>query len=184
MLSDDGLVLPSNTTQSGLPESGVMKEDMISNALVWLSSRICNYIAAGEGFNPVPAGDRTETLREDEPGEFGKSQKSLLEKWNGLQHEISVWFDGLPATFKPSARTKSKLSRPFVAVQLFPPETGNNSPFDEIWYSGPMCGATMQHYRESYFSADITLSGALFPDWETCPWVFYSQYTGHQTFAV
>ena len=55
LLSDDGFVLPSNTAESGLPEHGVMKEDLISNALIWLSSRLCNYIAAGEGFNPVIA---------------------------------------------------------------------------------------------------------------------------------
>jgi len=124
-----------------------MKEDMISNALIWLSSRICNYIAAGEGFNPVPAGDRTEAPLEDEPGEVGKSQKSLLGKWKGFQHELGVWFVGLPATFKSSARIKSKLQRPFTDVQLFPPETGNKNPFAEIWYSVPMCGATMQHYH-------------------------------------
>lgn len=123
-----------------------------------LSSRICNYIAAGEGFNPVPAGDRNETPREDEPGEVGKSQKSLLGEWTRFQYEVGVWFDGLPATFKPSARIKSKLQRPFTDMQLFPPEKENDSPFDEIWFSVPMCGATMQHYRES----DV-LSRSIFP---------------------
>ena len=118
---------------------------MISNALIWLSSRLCNYIAAGEGFNPVPAGDRSETI-DDVLGETGKSQKSLLQKWTSLWHQFDVWFGGLPTTFKPSARIKSNINRPFTDVQLFPPKDSDN-PFDEVWYSIPMCGATMQHYH-------------------------------------
>lgn len=62
---------------------------MISNALVWLSSRLTNFIAAGEGFAPIPAGDRSESLQEEEPGEYGKSQKSLLEKWKSLAYVFS-----------------------------------------------------------------------------------------------
>ena len=127
-----------------------MKEDMISNALIWLSSRLCNYISAGEGFNPVPAGDRSEVTQEDEPGEFGKSQKSLLHKWTSIWHEFDVWFNGLPTTFKPSARIKSSLQRPFKDVQIFPPppaKTNKASPFDQIWFSLSMCGATMMQYH-------------------------------------
>ena len=66
-----------------------VKEDMISNALIWLSSRLTNFIAAGEGFAPIPAGDRSESLQEEEPGEYGKSQKSLLEKWKSLAYVFS-----------------------------------------------------------------------------------------------
>ena len=146
LLSDDGFVLPSNTAESGLPEHGIMKEDLISNALIWLSSRLCNYIAAGEGFNPVPAGDRTENPLDDVPGDIGKSQKSLLQKWTSIWDQFDVWYAGLPATFRPSARIKSNISRPFRDVRLFPPGD-NDNPFDEIWYSIPMCGATMQHYH-------------------------------------
>ena len=90
----------NDQTQSGMPGiENTMQEDMISNALVWLSSRLCNFIAAGEGFAPIPAGDRSESLQEDELGLYGKSQKSLLQKWNGFAREFGVWFQGLPATF-------------------------------------------------------------------------------------
>ena len=130
-----------------LPMNEVMKEDMISNALVWLSSRLCNFIAAGEGFNPVPAGDRLETPQDDEPGDVGKSQKSLLDRWKSFRNEFDVWFEGLPSTFKPSARIKSKIQRPFTDVQILPPTEDKPCPFDEIWYSMPMCGATMMHYH-------------------------------------
>ena len=124
-----------------------MKEDMISNALVWLSSRLCNFIAAGEGFNPVPAGDRSEVPREDELGDLGRSQKSQLEKWHAIWRTFDVWFEGLPATFKPSARIKSKIQRPLSDVQLLPAGERTSHPFDEVWYSIPMCAATMQHYH-------------------------------------
>ena len=123
-----------------------MKEDMIANALIWLASRLCNYIAAGECFNPPPAGDRTESPRGAEPGDIGTSQKKLLEKWTSIQRQFDVWYRGLPKSFKPSARIKSNLSRPFSNVRSSDPHN-NDCPFDEIWYSRPMCGATMQHYH-------------------------------------
>ena len=124
-----------------------MREDMISNALIYLSSRLCNYIAAGEGFNPVPAGDRSEVTQEDEPGEFGKSQKSLLHRWTTIWHEFDVWFNSLPSTFKPSARIKSTAQRPLKDVQIFPPSKHRDLPFDQIWFSLPLCAATMMQYH-------------------------------------
>lgn len=126
-----------------------MKEDMISNALIWLSSRLCNFIAAGEGFNPVPAGDRSEVPREDELGRIGRSQKSQLETWHAIWRMFDVWFEGLPATFEPSARIKSKIQRPLSDAQPFPARERSDHPFDEVWYSMPMCAATMQHYHMS-----------------------------------
>lgn len=86
-----------------MPEAkSTIKEDMISNALVWLSFQLCNFIAPREGFAPIPAGDRSEQLQKDEMGEYEKSQKSLLEKWKGFAREFEVWFEGLPATFQPA----------------------------------------------------------------------------------
>ena len=75
--------------QSGIPEiEQVMKEDMMSNALVYLLSWLCDFIAAGDGFVPIPAGDRSESLQEDELGLFGKSQKSLYSK-NGKGSRVN-----------------------------------------------------------------------------------------------
>ena len=77
--------------QSCIPEiEHVMKEDMISNALVYLLSWLCDFTAAGDGFVPVPipAGDRSESLQEDELGLFGKSQKSLYSK-NGKGSRVN-----------------------------------------------------------------------------------------------
>lgn len=139
LLNDDGFVIPSTETQSGLPEGNDMKEDMISNALVWLSSRLCNFVGRGEGSNPVPAGDRSQNPQGDDPGDFGQSQKSLLKKWSRLTREFDVWYDGLPATFHPSAQIKVQTSAEC--------ENDNQSTFSEIWYSLSMVGAAMAHYH-------------------------------------
>lgn len=107
---------------------------MISNALVWLSSRLCNFIAAGEGFAPVPAGDRSES-QEEELGEYGKSQKALLEKWKSLAREIEVWFERLPATFQPTTRIKSSRNMTFDLREL---DQASSCSFDQIWYTNGM----------------------------------------------
>ena len=117
-----------------------MGEDMYANALVWLTSRICNYLATGEAFNAAPAGDRAETPR-TEIGTIGESQKSLLERWYALSRALDNWFNGLPATFKPSARIKARNQPSDGATSDI------DSPFSEVWYVIPMCAATMQHYH-------------------------------------
>ena len=135
-ITNDGYVVPSDRLKSALVAGDTMGEDMISNALVWLSSRICNYLATGETFVPTPAGDRTEIPR-THIGKVGETQKSLLERWNALYKELDIWYEGLPATFRPSARIKPARRR----------NEDEENPFQEIWYVLPMCAATMQHYH-------------------------------------
>ena len=128
--------MTSDQTQSGMPGiENTMQEDMISNALVWLSSRLCNFIAAGEGFAPIPAGDRSESLQEDELGLYGKSQKSLLEKWNGFAREFEVWFQGLPATFCHLG------TRPIIFERYFRPRVDPSTK-----YGIPMEWYIIYHY--------------------------------------
>ena len=129
--------MTSDQTQSRMPGiENTMQEDKISNALVWLSSRLCNFIAAGEGFAPIPAGDRSESLQEDELGLYGKSQKSLLEKWNRFAHEFEVWFEALPATFWPTTRVKSSLHK--TSNNLGERDQTKSRSFQEIWYANGM----------------------------------------------
>ena len=40
LLDENNLVIPSNSTDRGISEDGLMREDMIGNALVWLSSKL------------------------------------------------------------------------------------------------------------------------------------------------
>ena len=134
-LDDQGLVLPSNTDDSYFPDHGVMREDMISNALVWLMSKIVNFMAAGDSVDnvfPQPRNSPTSLI--------GINQMTLLERWSELEKELDIWFQGVPDTFKPCAR--------------LPPITDGSVPsdhpkamFSEIWYSFAACASAMQAYH-------------------------------------
>jgi hypothetical protein len=104
-----------------------MKEDIISNALVWITSKIVNFINAGSN-----------------AGSLGLHQQVSLERWYRLEAELDVWYNGLPDSFHPCAR----IARPQIADQ------GDNPVDDaltlsEIWYSLAMCSSAMQHYHMS-----------------------------------
>ena len=112
-----------------------MREDMISNALIWLMSKIINFLASGDSIDNVYPQDRLSPT-----GILGINQMLLLERWKELEKELEIWFTGLPDTFKPCAR--------------LPPVSNGNYPadspralFSEIWYSIPMCASTMQSYH-------------------------------------
>ena len=137
-IDSEGFVVSSKDSNPS-EDNTVMREDMICNALVWLISRLINYIAAGEAFNPVPAGHREEHIPADEPLAFGISQQTLLEKWDRIDMELTVWYRGLPETFQPCAKIPSQ----FRSAG----DESWTSMFSEIWYSIPMCGATIQNYH-------------------------------------
>ncbi|TVY49400.1 hypothetical protein LCER1_G007742 [Lachnellula cervina] len=135
-LDDKGLVIPSNTEDSQFPERQlVMREDMISNALIFLMSKIINYLASGDSVDHVfPQNPASPS------GLIGINQMLLLQRWKELEKELDTWLKGLPDTFKPCAR--------------LPPVTDGSVPadsaralFSEIWYSIPMCASTMQSYH-------------------------------------
>ena len=124
-----------------------MQECMFANALVWLSSKICNFIAGGENSDPVPPGDRSETRQfEKQPGKYAKSQAFLLKNWRRLHHELEVWFERLPASFSPSARMKPREAI-FEEHERLTELTDKKRRFEEIWFPKPLCAATMQHYH-------------------------------------
>ncbi|KAL9075638.1 MAG: hypothetical protein Q9157_003925 [Trypethelium eluteriae] len=128
-IDDRGFIQPSNTTASGYPEGDdMMKEDMISNALIWLISKLDNFMAAGD---ELPA-ELTHL-----PGQ-GINQRTLLDYWFHLKEQFQVWHDGLPLTFKPGAR---------LYPANLPLDEVIESPLPEIWYSIPMCASTMQSYH-------------------------------------
>lgn len=118
----NGFVRPSNAGH--LEDDSAMKEDMISNALVWILSKIVNFIAMGEmGQGPL-----------------AYSQQTLLERWYRIHAELDAWFNGLPATFRPCARIEPS-RRPKQLAGF------DDCTFPEVWYSIPMCASTMQHYH-------------------------------------
>lgn len=132
-----GFVRPSNTNAAGYPEGDdLMKEDLISNALIWILSKIVNFISAGDNI-------RLHDHQSLDRGPLGVSQQVLLERWYRLEAELDAWFNGLPDTFRPCARIEpSRLAhyRPSA-------EPDDIAMLQEVWYSIPMCASTMQHYH-------------------------------------
>ncbi|CZT07796.1 related to regulatory protein for the arginine catabolic pathway [Rhynchosporium agropyri] len=126
-LDDEGFVLPSNTEDSHFPErQAVMREDMISNALIWLMSKIINFIASGDSVDHIYPQDPAS------PSAFiGINQMVILERWKELERELEIWRDGLPETFSPCARL------PPILDESLPPSSARTM-FSEIWYSIPM----------------------------------------------
>ena len=71
------------STDSSGCSGDMMREDMISNALIWFMSMLINFIAAGDSFVSAPAGHRPDCAKttEAETGiQFGINQKTLLER--------------------------------------------------------------------------------------------------------
>ncbi|KAK6585410.1 hypothetical protein PZA11_002137 [Diplocarpon coronariae] len=135
-LDEHGFVIPSNTEDSHFPErQPVMREDMISNALIWLMSKIINFLASGDSIDNVYPQDRGSPS-----GVLGINQMLLLERWKELEKELEIWYRGLPETFKPCARLP-----PVVDGSL--PSNAERAMFPEIWYSIPCCASTMQSYH-------------------------------------
>ncbi|EGD99636.1 hypothetical protein TESG_06981 [Trichophyton tonsurans CBS 112818] len=121
LLDDAGFVQKGSATEHN--ES--RKEGMIANTLIWILSKIVDFLALGDSSN------RGESST-------GVSQDSLLDRCNRLQAELDTWFHALPDTFKPCARIDSPPG-PHPSLDI--------CPFQEIWYSIPMCASAMQHYH-------------------------------------
>jgi hypothetical protein len=135
-LDDQGFVIPSNTEDFDYPERQIaMREDMICNALIWLMSKIVNFLALGDSIDTVYPQDK-----QNPTGMYGVNQMTLLERWRELEKELDVWYKGLPVTFNPSARLP-----PINDGSV--PATSSRAVFSEIWYSMPMCASTMQSYH-------------------------------------
>lgn len=133
-LDSMGFVCPSNTSVFGYPEGdAVMKEDLISNALIWILSKIVNFISAGDNVDPNQSVD----IRP-----LGVSQQVLLERWFRLEAELDAWHSGLTDTFQPCARI-----RPSQHPLYEPDPNDEFATFPEVWHCIPMCSATMQHYH-------------------------------------
>jgi hypothetical protein len=135
-LDEHGFVIPSNIDDFRFPDRpSVMGEDMISNALIWLMSKIINYIASGDSIDHVFPQDPSSPN-----GIIGINHMLLLERWKELEKELEIWYHGLPDTFKPCARLP-------ILTDGGAQSSSPRAVFSEIWYSIPMCASTMQSYH-------------------------------------
>ncbi|KAK7538765.1 uncharacterized protein J3D65DRAFT_623048 [Phyllosticta citribraziliensis] len=131
---ETGFLRPFEQTGSGYPESGdIMKEDMMSNALVWLMSKLVNFMAAGDELPSLPGLEWSQ----------GVPQRTLLDYWKYLRRQFQIWYEGLPITFRACARiAPSRMPGSLIEDDL-------DAVLPEVWYSLPMCGSTMQSYHMS-----------------------------------
>ncbi|EFR03148.1 hypothetical protein MGYG_06143 [Nannizzia gypsea CBS 118893] len=111
---------------SATGQNEYMREGIISNTLIWILSKIVDFLALDDTNNC------------GESSSSGASQNTPLDRWNRLHTELDAWYKALPDTFKPCSRIDSPPG-PHPSPDAFP--------FQEIWYSMPMCASTMQHYH-------------------------------------
>ncbi|RSL78416.1 hypothetical protein CEP51_008227 [Fusarium floridanum] len=130
--NENGSLMPFSPPGSAdVRTSADIEEDTKSNELTWLLGKISNYLTSGDAINPtdyaLPHGQRPPV---------GVTQERLLERWKLLMAELQKWYNSLPSTFQPSARTVY---------------SGNEATcftnFEQIWYELPICAATMQNYH-------------------------------------
>ncbi|KAL4974236.1 hypothetical protein BDW66DRAFT_90654 [Aspergillus desertorum] len=129
-----GFVRSSNTSAGEHPEEETIKEDSISNALVWIISKIINFISPSSNAHIGPPSAVSSST-------VGLPQQVSLERWYRLEAELDMWYRGLPETFHPCARIG-------LSESANPDDNNDNTPLlSEIWYSIPMCSSAMQHYH-------------------------------------
>jgi hypothetical protein len=138
-LDDQGLVLPSIGDRDGQ-----MRDDMISNALIWILAKVINYIALAKERQQedYEAQSSRRMSGSGSSHESPASAWSLRDKWKSISHELDVWYDGLPDSFRPCARIARTTSEP--ATESRPPKPAT---IPEIWFTSAMCGSTMQTYH-------------------------------------
>jgi hypothetical protein len=134
-IDEQGFVMRSNTEDFHYPERrAVMREDMIANALIWLLSKIVNFIASGDSIDSVFPQQPTSPN-----GIIGINHMVLLERWKELETELDMWYRGLPETFKPCAQLPPVLDGSI-------PIDSPRAIFPEIWYNISICASAMQLY--------------------------------------
>ncbi|CAG7560576.1 unnamed protein product [Fusarium equiseti] len=129
--TEDGTLMPFSPVD--IRTSADIEEDTKSNELTWLIGKLLNHLTSGDAINPtdyaLPHGQRPTV---------GVTQERLLERWKMLVSEFRKWYESLPSTFTPHAKT------PYPASS--PPSNSYFASFEQIWYELPICAATMQNY--------------------------------------
>ena len=136
-LDDQGFVLPSNGAREG-----TMKDDLISNALIWILSKIINYIADIKEFQYRHTDDPQNDSGPTDPSTSRDTSRMIKVNWKRLRQELDIWYEGLPDSFQPCARIERKQSEP--ATDSSPPRPAT---IPDIWYTSAMCASTIQTYH-------------------------------------
>ncbi|QIW97584.1 hypothetical protein AMS68_003102 [Peltaster fructicola] len=119
-LTFDGKVCPSAPQHLNYTQDYAMSDDMICNALIWLMSKLVNFIASSDGIFEAIS-----------PLGMDFRHQALIDEWNDLEEQFRVWYDGLPDSFQPSVVRESEEG---VGI-------------GETWFPRSMCASTMQSYH-------------------------------------
>ncbi|KAF5573947.1 WSC domain-containing protein [Fusarium pseudoanthophilum] len=108
-----------------------LRPDIISNTLVWLLSKLANYVATATDSKQQPT-----------------STHSLEATWLSLKQEFETWHRGLPSSFRPSYRVRRTPQHNVERSQRCRHQTESLICY-ETWYSSSMCASSMQSYHMS-----------------------------------
>lgn len=113
------------------PYTQALRPDIISNTLVWLLSKLANYVA-------LAADSRQQA----------NSTGGLETTWLSLNQDFETWHQGLPSCFRPSYRVRYAPRHGAERCR-----TCRHQPESlichETWYSNSMCASSIQSYHMS-----------------------------------
>ncbi|RYO45100.1 hypothetical protein AA0116_g13473 [Alternaria tenuissima] len=134
ILDEQACIMPSNAAVYGYLEEGdaMIKEELICNTLVWLMVKLVNFMAVGSVIS-----SRSGAAWD------GVVHRTRFCQWLSLRKQFQVWHEGLPVSFRPSARVAPSHTSGQVS------NDDNASLFTKTWHSMPMCASTMQTYYMS-----------------------------------
>ncbi|KAF5682061.1 hypothetical protein FCIRC_5223 [Fusarium circinatum] len=131
-VSEDGR--PMVHVHSSSPEdacSQALRPDIISNTLVWLLSKLANYVALS-----------TDSRQQ------ANSTRVLEATWLSLNEDFETWHQGLPSSFRPSYRVRYTSRHGAEGCQRCRHQPESLISY-ETWYSSSMCASSMQSYHMS-----------------------------------
>ncbi|OBT75971.1 hypothetical protein VF21_05744 [Pseudogymnoascus sp. 05NY08] len=130
ILDDTGMIVYEKATLREKYESdGLEREDLVSNALIWILCKLSNYLAKNAALD---------SLLE---AEINEAKDNLRRQWQQVKIELENWYNNLSVMFKPCARLPP-LQKKTSELDSSPREV-----FGETWFSLPMCASTMQSYH-------------------------------------
>ncbi|KAF5988080.1 hypothetical protein FBULB1_1637 [Fusarium bulbicola] len=131
-VSEDGR--PMAHVHSSSPEdacSQALRPDIISNTLVWLLSKLANYVALA-----------TDSRQQ------ANSTGVLEATWLSLNEDFGTWHQGLPSSFRPSYRVRYTSRHGAEGCRRCRHQPESLISY-ETWYSSSMCASSMQSYHMS-----------------------------------
>lgn len=111
---------------------GMVNEVFSSNVLIWLMTKLVNFVAH--------VNEKPNNLDLDWAGTM---RLTPMEYWTLLNQQFQSWYNHRPAIFRVSTRVEP----PHVTRRIL--ENEDVLLFPEAWYSSAMCASAMQFYHMS-----------------------------------